>query len=262
MIDGVTLTDTITRLFKAGKVADVAVVAGAVNDEGANIAPRNVTISPAASQIWNLTESQIEEAITYYPVNETFGSSSPDNFFLSDFKAYIQSLNSFGEAGITGSERLIGRYMSEAFGPEKVWTFRFNAPSKSFRSLLIDLASDASWLTSFSCRNQLQRPPISIGIRRPLSRQFIPPKRNCYHDRLRESDCLRVARIHRIIHSYWRPKQGKTSCIPCLAPLRILGQLCDLSYPPSLSIRIPMEHRFGQLDRHASGGFAKSAKLA
>lgn len=131
MIDGVTLTDSITRLFKAGKIADVPVIAGAVNDEGANTAPRNATISPASSQIWNLTESQVEKAITLYPVNETFGSSAPDQFFLNDFKAYIQSLGSFGEVGITGSERLIGRYMSEAFGPEKVWTFRFNAPSKT-----------------------------------------------------------------------------------------------------------------------------------
>lgn len=132
MIDGVTLTDTITKLFKAGKVADVPVIVGAVNDEGANAAPRNATISPSSSQIWNLTESQVEEAITFYPVNETFGSSSPDSFFLNDFKAYIQSMGAFGEAGITGSERVVGRYMSEAFGPEKVWTFRFNAPSKSF----------------------------------------------------------------------------------------------------------------------------------
>jgi hypothetical protein len=78
-----------------------------------------------------LTDAQVEQAASYYPVNATFGFASPDNFFLSTFKAFIQSLHNFGEAGITGSERLVGRYMSEAFGPENVWTFRFNAPSKS-----------------------------------------------------------------------------------------------------------------------------------
>lgn len=139
MIDGVTLTDSITRLFKAGKVAHVPVIAGAVNDEGANTAPRNATLSPSANQIFNLTSSQIEKAISFYPVNETFGSSAPDNFFLTDFKAYTQSLNNFGEAGITGSERLIGRYMSAKIGAEKVWTFRFNAPSKSIKSSIVPL---------------------------------------------------------------------------------------------------------------------------
>jgi hypothetical protein len=130
-VDHVTLTDTITRLFKKGKVANVAVLAGHVNDEGANTAPRNITIlSPAANSIWNLTQDQVNVAVSHYPVNETFGFDSPDNFFLTNFKAYIQSLSPFGEAGITGSERVVGRYMSKAVGSKRVWTFRFNAPSK------------------------------------------------------------------------------------------------------------------------------------
>ena len=131
-IDEVTLSDSITNLFKAGKVANVPVIAGAVNDEGGNSGPRNVSeLSPATNSLWNLTDAQVVQAASYYPVNSTFGFASPDNFFLSTFKAFIQSLHNFGEAGITGSERLVGRYMSEAFGSENVWTFRFNAPSKS-----------------------------------------------------------------------------------------------------------------------------------
>ena len=108
------------------------VIAGATNDEGGNSGPRNVSeLSPATNSLWNLTDAQVEQAASYYPVNSTFGFASPDNFFLSTFKAFIQALHSFGEAGITGSERLVGRYMSEAFGSDNVWTFRFNAPSKS-----------------------------------------------------------------------------------------------------------------------------------
>jgi carboxylesterase type B len=131
-IDEVTLSDSITNLFKAGKVANVPVIAGAVNDEGGNSGPRNVSeLSSTTNALWNLTDAQVEQAASYYPVNSTFGFASPDNFFLSTFKAFIQALHPFGEAGITGSERLVGRYMSEAFGSENIWTFRFNAPSKS-----------------------------------------------------------------------------------------------------------------------------------
>lgn len=133
MIDGVTLTDTITRLFQAGKVANVPTIAGTVNDEGGNAVPRNTTeLSPATNSLWNLTDAQVAQAVSYYPVNATFGFASPDNFFLSKFKAFIQSLHPFGEAGITGSERLVGKSMSEAHGCDEVWTFRFNAPSKSW----------------------------------------------------------------------------------------------------------------------------------
>jgi hypothetical protein len=131
-IDEVTLSDSITNLFKAGKVANVPVIAGAVNDEGGNSGPRNVSeLSPATNALWNLTDAQVAQAASYYPVNSTFGFASPDNFFLTTFKALIQALHPFCEAGITGSERLVGRYMSEAFGSDNVWTFRFNAPSKS-----------------------------------------------------------------------------------------------------------------------------------
>jgi len=129
-IDGVTLTNTVSRLFKAGKIANVPVIAGFVNDEGANTVPRNTsTLSVDNSQIYNLTDAQTEQVISFYPVNSTFGYASPDNFFLTPFKAFIQSLSPFGESGITGSERLVGRYSSNKVGGDKVWTFRFNAPT-------------------------------------------------------------------------------------------------------------------------------------
>jgi len=132
MIDDVTLTDTVTRLFKKGKVANVPVISGYVNDEGANTAPRNVTgLTPSTNSIWILTAGQVNQAASFYAINGSFGFANPDNFFLSTFKAYIQSLSPFGEPGISGSERMVGRYMSQAHGSEWVWTFRFNAPSKS-----------------------------------------------------------------------------------------------------------------------------------
>lgn len=147
MIDDVTLTDTITHLFKAGKVAEVPVIAGATTDEGGNAAARNTTsLSPATNAIWNLTDAQVAQAASHYPVNGTFGFASPDNFFLSTFKAFIQSLHPFGEAGITGSERLLGRYLSESFGADHVWTFRFNAPSE-----LTPFQSSRLWTSISKC---------------------------------------------------------------------------------------------------------------
>lgn len=149
MIDDVTLTDSITHLFKQGKVANVPVLAGYVNDEGANSVTRNTTkLSPATSQVWNFTAGQVEQAASYYPVNGTFGFASPDNFFLSPFKAYMQSLHPFGEGGISGSERVVGKYVSEAFGSDRVWTFRFNAPSKFLPSTAMIIPS-CNRLTNF-----------------------------------------------------------------------------------------------------------------
>lgn len=128
-IDGVTLTDTITRLFKKGKAAKVKVLVGATNDEGSNLVSRSIiALEPAQNGIWNLTASQVETYLKFYPVNSTFGSYSSDNFFPSAYKAAIQGTTVFGEAGITGSERLVARYMADVIGQAEVWSFRFNAP--------------------------------------------------------------------------------------------------------------------------------------
>jgi carboxylesterase type B len=131
MIDGVTLTDTMTKLYQAGKAANVPVIIGTVNDERAEFEARsNTTLSIANNQVWNLTDTQVQEAATFYPVDANFGYASPDNYFLTEFKAYIQSLSQFGENGCHANERMVGRYMSDKFGSEGVWTYRFNAPGK------------------------------------------------------------------------------------------------------------------------------------
>lgn len=130
-IDNITLTDTITRLFKQGRTANVDVLVGATNDEGSNTIARNITVLDAnVSAVWNLTGAQLDTALELYPVNSTFGSYDSDNFFPSVFKAAIQSLSNFGESGITGSERVLARYMADVVGPARVWSFRFNAPGK------------------------------------------------------------------------------------------------------------------------------------
>ena len=129
MIDNVTLTASITQLFMQGKTTNIPVLAGTVNDEGALASPDNITtLNPSTNTVWNLTDKQVYQAAGFYPVNNSFGFDSPDNFFLSPFKSYIQSLTGFGEASIAGSERLVGRYMSQAHDQNWVWTFRFNAP--------------------------------------------------------------------------------------------------------------------------------------
>ena len=57
-IDDVTLSDSITNLFKAGKVANVPVIASATNDEGGNSGPRNASkLGPATKSLWNLTDA-------------------------------------------------------------------------------------------------------------------------------------------------------------------------------------------------------------
>ena len=79
-VDGVTLTDTLSRLFQQGKFVKIPTLVGAVNDEGAQSPIRNQTaIMPSANGIWNLSSSRLDQAISYYAVNTTFGSSAPDS---------------------------------------------------------------------------------------------------------------------------------------------------------------------------------------
>ncbi|KAE8312537.1 Alpha/Beta hydrolase protein [Aspergillus transmontanensis] len=138
-IDGVTLTDSVTRLFRQGKIANVPTIAGSTTDEGFdgyinatqnNPMPQNTTtLDPSTNRLTNLTDSQVWEAVSFYPVNASYGSVAPDNFFLSVFKAYWMALGLFGDPGIFGSERMVGRWMSQAHGPKNIWTYRFNAPA-------------------------------------------------------------------------------------------------------------------------------------
>lgn len=138
-----TLTDSVTRLFKRGKLANAATIAGSTTDEGfdgyldaqqQNPTPRSTTtLDPSTNRITNLTDDQVTKIATFYAVNATYGSTTQDNFFLNTFAAYWIALGLFGDAGIFGSERLIGRCTSAKDRPQNVWTYRFNAPSKLSR---------------------------------------------------------------------------------------------------------------------------------
>lgn len=134
------LTDSVTRLLKKGKTANVPVIAGSTTDEGfggyvnasqENPMPQNTTsLDPSTNRLTNLTDAQVYEAASFYPVNANYSSTAPDNFFFSIFRAYWMALGLFGEPGIFGSERMIGRWMSATHGSQHVWTYRFNAPGK------------------------------------------------------------------------------------------------------------------------------------
>jgi hypothetical protein len=139
-IDGVTLTDSVTRLFTKGKVARVAAISGSTNDEGfagyinatqENPTPENTTsLDPSTNRLTNLTDAQVYEVASFYAVDANYSSVAPDNFFQNVFKAYWMALGLFGEVGISGSERMVGRWLSAAHGQKNVWTYRFNAPRK------------------------------------------------------------------------------------------------------------------------------------
>ncbi len=227
MIDGITLTDTITRLFKKGKIANVGVITGAVNDEGATGGFRNLTaLGPATNSIWNLTDAQAAQAVSFYPVNATFGFESPDNFFLSYFKASIQSQSPFGEAGITGSERVVGKYVTKAFGPGRVWTFRFNAPGKIQCHNLValgasfertgpnpslssgvgtnygDAAYPSSWVAHSADNSYLQN---ATAVMKPFEKALASEWRAYY----------------RLLHPYWQPKHPEAAHGAYLAQLRL-----------------------------------------
>jgi len=70
-IDGYTLTDTTTNLFRSGKVARVPVIIGSVTHEGNAFAEGPVQ-DPAFFASLGLTLAQAEKAASFYPVNDTF----------------------------------------------------------------------------------------------------------------------------------------------------------------------------------------------
>ncbi|GAB7327933.1 hypothetical protein MBLNU13_g11705t2 [Cladosporium sp. NU13] len=98
-----------------GQLRNVSVIIGTANNEGAEPeAHSNTTLSIANNQVWNLTDAQVQEAAALYLADATFGSARPNSYFQTDFEAYIQSLSQFGENGCHASDRMIGRYMSDA----------------------------------------------------------------------------------------------------------------------------------------------------
>lgn len=68
-IDGLTLTDSVTRLFKNGKTANVPTIAECTNDEGfdgwinayqMNLTPQNTTrLDPSANRIIKVTDAEV-----------------------------------------------------------------------------------------------------------------------------------------------------------------------------------------------------------
>lgn len=70
-IDGYTLTDTTTNLFRSGKVAKVPIIVGSVTHEGNGFAEGPVQ-DPAFFASLGLTSEQAEKAASLYPVNDTF----------------------------------------------------------------------------------------------------------------------------------------------------------------------------------------------
>lgn len=152
-VDGVTLTDSVTRLFKKGIVANVPVIAGSTTDEGyagyvnasqGNPTPQNTTsLDPSTNRITNLTDAQVYRVAAFYAVNSSYGSMTGDNFFLDVFRAYWMALGLFGEVGIYGSERMVGRWMSAAHGQQRVWTYRFNAPRRYPHTIFLAIRTNA-----------------------------------------------------------------------------------------------------------------------
>jgi hypothetical protein len=104
-IDGVTLTDTITKLLQKGKIADVPFIGGYVTDEAGALTRKDITaVDASVIGQWNLSATNLEKAIKLYPVNSSFGSASgTGNFQLSIFDSVVRANAGFGESGITCS---------------------------------------------------------------------------------------------------------------------------------------------------------------
>ncbi|KAF9466758.1 Carboxylesterase family-domain-containing protein [Collybia nuda] len=159
-IDGVTLTDTVTKLLQKGKFAQVPFIGGHVTDEAAGVTPKDVSrVDASIVGQWNLSASNIEKALKLYPVNSSFGSASgTGNFFLSTFDAAVHANAGFGEGGITCSER-VANYAFSRFGPKSgTWGVRFEAPTVSFASPIDDFplaqiphSADNSYLQITEC---------------------------------------------------------------------------------------------------------------
>jgi hypothetical protein len=130
-VDGFTLTDTITNLWLSGKFSKLPLIGGYVTDE----ASRSFNAAPAAINAttlgyYNFSQMQSDRLASFYPVNGSYSDpSGTGNFQLSSLEAYRQGLASFGEGGITGSERLINRAMCQYRACDTTWGFRFDAPT-------------------------------------------------------------------------------------------------------------------------------------
>ncbi|KAJ7098313.1 Alpha/Beta hydrolase protein [Mycena epipterygia] len=130
-IDGVTLTDTISKLWLKGKIASVPFIGGYVTNEGGGVtASTTTTIDATTIGAYNFTPADVAQVARMYPVNASFSDASgAGNFFADGFRAVIQSAAGFGEGGIAGSEHLVNTAMCAVGNCARTWGFRFAAPT-------------------------------------------------------------------------------------------------------------------------------------
>ncbi|KAK7033929.1 hypothetical protein VNI00_012553 [Paramarasmius palmivorus] len=129
-IDGITLTDSITNLWKDGKVAKIPFIGGYVSHESGNFISRNATFSANSIGGYNLSDASIQKVLSMYPVNVSWGEPYGNGAFQSDeFRAAVLGNANLGEGGITCSERLVSTSMCAHGNCDQTWAFRFAAPT-------------------------------------------------------------------------------------------------------------------------------------
>ncbi|ESK93149.1 hypothetical protein Moror_1085 [Moniliophthora roreri MCA 2997] len=129
-IDGVTLSDTVTKLWKNGKFAKVPFIGGYVSHESAGSMARNATLIADSIGGYNLSDASIQKILSIYPVNASWGEPYGNGAFQSDnFRAAVLANAGLGEGGATCSERLVSASMCARGNCDQTWAFRFAAPT-------------------------------------------------------------------------------------------------------------------------------------
>ncbi|KAJ7462028.1 Alpha/Beta hydrolase protein [Mycena latifolia] len=130
-VDGVTLTDTITKLWLKGKIAKVPFIGGYVTNEGgAAVSNTTTEITAATIGAYNFSAADAAHVASLYPVAAGYADATgAGNFFADGFRAVLAAAAAFGEGGIMGSEHLINAAMCAAGNCARTWGFRFAAPT-------------------------------------------------------------------------------------------------------------------------------------
>jgi hypothetical protein len=130
-VDGKTLTDTLTNLWLKGKFSKLPWIGGYVTDEATAALPHTVTeLNATTLGFYNVSQVDIERYASFFPLNATYADASgTGNFFPNTLEAFFQAASSFGEGGISGSERLVNRAMCQYGNCDQTWGFRFDAPT-------------------------------------------------------------------------------------------------------------------------------------
>jgi hypothetical protein len=130
-IDGVTLSDTITKLWLKGKIASVPFIGGYVTNEGGAGVPNTTTVITAATiGAYNFSAADDARVAALYPVAADFADASgAGNFFTDGLRAVLAADTNFGEGGIMGSAHLVNAAMCAVGNCARTWGFRFAAPT-------------------------------------------------------------------------------------------------------------------------------------